>query len=157
MGLALAVAQRSEDPSIRHGCILVAKKTNIILATGYNGLLSKLSPDKVDIHTRPEKYKWFWHSEDNAISHCLHPLKLIDGGVKAYITGLPCIGGNQGPGCAQRLAREDIKDWYVLKRRGFLAHNEEIQKDFDFIVREKGINVTYVDLTDVDWLRNIEV
>lgn len=149
MGLAFAVAQRSEDPSIKHGCVLVSRKENIILATGYNGLIPGLSPDKVDIHTRPEKYKWMQHSEKNAVLNATQPLKFVDGGVKAYITGLPCTD------CIQILSIVGVKEIYIANRRGYLHHDQKIIDDFDLVIAERGIKLVRMDLKDVDWLHSI--
>jgi deoxycytidylate deaminase len=152
MGLAFAVAQRSEDPSIKHGCVLVSKKHNIILGTGYNGLIPGLTPDDVDIITRPRKYDWMRHAEENALKNTSQPIQFVEGGVKAYVTGKPC---STKPGCLQLLVSCGIKDIYVAKRRGFLVHNEEIQRDFDLIVAKMGINVTVIELEDIKWLNEI--
>lgn len=149
MGLAFAVAQRSEDPSIKHGCILVSRKENIILATGYNGLIPGLSPDKVDIHTRPEKYTWMQHSEKNAVLNATQSLKFVDGGVKAYVTGLPCTD------CIQILSIVGVKEIYIANRRGYLNHDQKIKDDFDLVVAERGIKLVRMDLKHVDWLHNI--
>lgn len=151
MGIAFAVAQRSEDPSIKHGCVLVSRKENIILATGYNGLIPGLSPDKVDIHTRPEKYTWMQHSEKNAVLNATQPLKFVDGGVKAYITGLPCLD------CIQILSIAGVKEIYIANRRGFLHHDQKIKDDFDLVVRQKDICVTYIELEQVGWLKEISL
>lgn len=154
MGLAFAVAQRSEDPSIKHGCVLVAKKNNIILGTGYNGLIPGLSPEYVDIFTRPRKYDWMRHAEENALKNTSQPVQFVDGGVKAYVTGFPCP---TKPGCLQLLVSSGIKDIYVARRRGYLNHDEQIQQDSDFIVAKLGINITYIELDEVSWLNNIDL
>lgn len=149
MGLAFAVAQRSEDSSIKHGCVLVSRKENIILATGYNGLIPGLSSDKVDIQSRPEKYTWMQHSEKNAVLNATQPLKFVDGGVKAYVTGLPCTD------CIQILSIVGVKEIYIADRRGYLHHDQKIKDDFDLVIAERGIKLVRMDLKDVDWLHSI--
>ncbi len=121
------------------------------MATGYNGLIPGLSSDKVDIHTRPEKYKWMQHSEKNAVLNASQPLKFVDGGVKAYITGLPC--GD----CIQILSIVGVKEIYVAKRRGYLHHDKKIQDDFDLVTSEVGIKINFIELDDLGWLKEIEL
>lgn len=152
MGIAFAVAQRSEDPSIKHGCVLVSKKNNIILGTGYNGLIPGLTANDVDIETRPRKYDWMRHDVENALKNTTQPIQFVDGGVKAYVTGQPC---STKPGCLQLLVSSGVKDIYIAKRRGYLVHNEQIQEDFDLIVSKMGINIYYIELDEVSWLNNI--
>lgn len=150
MGLAFAAAQRSQDQSIKHGCVLVSKTTNIILATGYNNPIAGLSVDKINIIDRPEKYKWMRHAEWNAVLNSSLPLRFVAGGVKAYVTGLPCSD------CIQLLAQSGVDEVYMARRRGFLSHSEEIQRDFNLIVEEKKITLVEVGLDEVQWLKNIE-
>lgn len=158
MGIAFAVSQRSEDSSTKHGCVLVAKESNIIIGCGYNGLMRGLSPARVDIQTRPEKYKWMIHSEENALLNTTVIPRMVPGGVKAYVTGRPCSaqpGG--GVGCLQKLIQAGINEIFIAERRGYLQHTQEIEDDFNFIVWEKGVLVHYVPLEDVQWLNKIDL
>lgn len=151
IGIAWVVRRRSTDPSTKHGCVFVTKDTNIIVATGYNELLAGLTHDDVDVHTRPEKYKWFRHSEENAEANCSHPIKFIPGGVKAYITGRPCLH------CLQEMVSHGIQDFFLLERRGYISElPHQDQKDFDLIVQKKGLRIVWLPMDSVNWLKEDE-
>lgn len=77
-------AKRSPDPDTQHGCVLVSPK-NRIISIGYNGPVQGLD-DKIVPRTRPDKYNWFVHAEDNAVLFAERSLE----GATAYVTGHPC-------------------------------------------------------------------
>ncbi|QQE10367.1 cytidine deaminase [Planctomycetota bacterium] len=82
--LAKQVSKRSPDPSTKHGCVIVDQDKRVV-STGYNGPVSGL-PNEIVPLTRPEKYDWFIHAEDNAVAFARCNLS----GATAYVTGLPC-------------------------------------------------------------------
>ena len=94
--ISKVVASRSPDPSTKHGCVIV-DHNNRILSTGYNGPV-KGFPNHLVPMTRPEKYKWMIHAEDNALAFARTDLS----GCKAYITGHPCCE------CFRRLAQAGV-------------------------------------------------
>jgi dCMP deaminase len=69
-----------------------------IVSTGYNGPVSGLPHELIPL-TRPEKYDWFIHAEDNAVSFARADLR----GTTAYITGQPCAP------CFRRLLQVGVK------------------------------------------------
>ena len=79
------VSMRSLDPSTQHGAIIV-DEYNRILSTGYNSPIRGIDDTKVPL-TRPEKYPYLPHAEENAILS-LGESMLPKG--KIYITGRPC-------------------------------------------------------------------
>jgi len=115
MTMALTVAQRSIDPSTKHGCIIVDKK-NRLVSMGYNSFPRNCVDSALPL-TRPDKYKVIIHSETNAI---------INAGDRdldectVYVTGHPCTNcfGNMlnagitrivyGPVGSHCLSPEDI-------------------------------------------------
>lgn len=97
LGLAEQVSLRSPDPHTRHGCVLVDADHRVI-STGYNGPVSGLPNDLVPL-TRPEKYDWFIHAEDNAVAFARCDLR----GSTAYITGPPCAA------CFRRLLQVGVR------------------------------------------------
>jgi dCMP deaminase len=97
MTLAEQVSRRSPDPHTRHGCVLV-DTDNRVISTGYNGPISGLPNDIVPL-TRPEKYDWFIHAEDNAVAFARCDLR----GATAYVTGPPCAA------CFRRLLQVGVK------------------------------------------------
>ena len=95
--LARQVATRSPDPNTKHGCVLVDPGKRII-STGYNGPVSGL-PNEIVPLTRPQKYNWFIHAEDNAVAFARCDLR----GCTAYVTGPPCAA------CFRRLLQVGVK------------------------------------------------
>lgn len=85
MTMVLTVAQRSIDPSTKHGCIIVDEK-NRLISMGYNSFPRDCVEDSLPT-SRPNKYKVIIHSETNAIINAANG-GLI--GATAYITGFPC-------------------------------------------------------------------
>lgn len=97
LDLAEQVSRRSPDPNTKHGCVLVDSGRRV-LSTGYNGPLSGLPHDLVQF-SRPEKYDWFIHAEDNAVAFARCDLR----GATAYVTGTPCVA------CFRRLLQVGIR------------------------------------------------
>ena len=97
LSVARVVSGRSPDPNTKHGCVLVDKE-NRILATGYNGPVAGLPDDMVD-YTRPNKYTWMCHAEQNALCFARCDLS----GATAYVTGRPC------PACFRMLVQSGIQ------------------------------------------------
>ena len=84
MTIAEQVSRRSPDVHTKHGCVLVDRDHRVI-STGYNGPVAGLPNDMVPT-TRPDKYHWFIHAEDNAVAFARCDLT----GATAYVTGPPC-------------------------------------------------------------------
>ncbi len=87
MAKAFLIAQRSIDPSTKHGAVWVSKK-NKPLSEGYNGPIRNIDDKKFPLN-RPDKYYDMIHSEIN----CLLFYNGDDYQIKdsrIYITGMPC-------------------------------------------------------------------
>ncbi|MFA7237963.1 MAG: deaminase [Phycisphaeraceae bacterium] len=97
LDLAEQISRRSPDPSTKHGCVLVDADRRVV-STGYNGPVGGLPNDMVPL-TRPEKYDWFIHAEDNAVAFARCNLN----GATAYVTGAPCAA------CFRRLLQVGIR------------------------------------------------
>ncbi len=97
LDLAEQVSRRSPDPNTKHGCVLVDADKRLI-STGYNGPVAGL-PNAIVPLTRPEKYDWFMHAEDNAVCFARCDLR----GATAYVTGEPCAA------CFRRLLQVGIR------------------------------------------------
>ncbi len=95
--LAEQISRRSLDPNTKHGCVIVDADKRV-LSTGYNGPVSGLPHELIDF-TRPGKYDWFIHAEDNAVAFARCSLK----GASAYVTGAPCAP------CFRRLLQVGIR------------------------------------------------
>ena len=111
--LAEQVSKRSPDPSTKHGCVLVDRDKRVV-STGYNGPVSGLPNEMVPL-TRPEKYNWFIHAEDNAVAFARCDLR----GATAYVTGQPCSA------CFRRLLQVGIRRIVFASRQSACITSEE--------------------------------
>ena len=66
MDIATAIAQRSHDAETKVGAVLVNNTSGAIIATGYNGFV-RGADDSVLPNTRPDKYEYIVHAEQNLI------------------------------------------------------------------------------------------
>jgi dCMP deaminase len=113
--LAEQVSRRSPDPSTKHGCVLVDQDKRVI-STGYNGPISGLPNDMVPL-TRPEKYDWFIHAEDNAVAFARCDLR----GATAYVTGQPCAA------CFRRLLQVGVRRIVYASRQSACITSTETE------------------------------
>jgi len=88
MGLAEAVSARSHDDETKVGGVLIKNDTGMVVATGHNGF-ARGAPDNILPTTRPEKYEYMIHAEENLISHCAKSGIPIDN-CTLVITLSPC-------------------------------------------------------------------
>lgn len=100
MSLCFVIAERSIDPSTKHGAVWVSSDKRI-LSTGYNGPI-KNSYDKQVPLTRPEKYDFIIHAESNCLLSHYGSSQDIKGSTM-YITGEPCSS------CLQMMLQKGIK------------------------------------------------
>jgi len=78
---------RTSDKQTGNGCIFVRDKT--IISHGFNGFIRNID-DTLLPNTRPEKYDFIMHSEENAIFSCAKKGISCSGAI-AYITDYPCL------------------------------------------------------------------
>ena len=88
MGLAEAASMRSHDDETKVGGVLIKNDTGMLVATGHNGF-ARGAPDNLLPTTRPEKYEYMIHAEENLISHCAKSGIPIDN-CTLVITLSPC-------------------------------------------------------------------
>ena len=88
MSLAEAVSQRSHDEETKVGAVLIKNDTGMVVATGHNGF-ARGAPDHLLPRTRPEKYEYMIHAEDNLIAHCAKSGISVDN-CSLVITLSPC-------------------------------------------------------------------
>lgn len=78
MDIAEVIAQRSHDSETKVGAILISNKSGAILSTGYNGFVRGAN-DKALPTTRPDKYEYILHAEQNLISNAArHGISMED-------------------------------------------------------------------------------
>lgn len=66
MDVATTIAQRSHDAETKVGAVLVKNDSGAIIATGFNGFV-RGAPDDILPNTRPDKYEYIVHAEQNLI------------------------------------------------------------------------------------------
>ena len=101
MPLVYDIAAKSKDRSSKYGAII----TNIsrqILSTGYNGIPRGMDY-KEDYHSRPDKYMYFVHAEQNAIFAAAANGIALQGGV-IYVIKPPCAE------CVKAIIQAGIKE-----------------------------------------------
>jgi dCMP deaminase len=104
MDMAFATRQRSKDPSTNVGAVLVSS-LNVVLGTGFNGPPRQLDDNLVPWESRPDKYGYIIHAEENALWYSLgsHGLQSLIGS-KLYCTHIPCSE------CVLRAIRSDVAE-----------------------------------------------
>lgn len=78
MDMAEVVAQRSHDAETKVGAVLAHNTTGAILATGFNGFVRGAN-DTALPNTRPLKYEFILHAEENLIANCARHGISMDG------------------------------------------------------------------------------
>ena len=87
MTLAFIISQRSLDPHTKHGTVVVGENKSI-LSVGFNSPPRGCVDSDIPL-TRPHKYRYFAHSEENAIANAAaNGISLRNS--TFYITGFPC-------------------------------------------------------------------
>lgn len=78
MDTAEVIAERSHDAETKVGAILVSNQSGAIMATGYNGFVRGAN-DACLPNTRPDKYEYILHAEQNLITNCArHGISMQD-------------------------------------------------------------------------------
>jgi len=87
LAISFVVARRSFDPSSKCGAVIVSKDKRI-LSVGYNGPIRGSIDAEIPL-TRPARYKFIIHGEENALLSYNGSYQDIQKST-AYITGRPC-------------------------------------------------------------------
>jgi dCMP deaminase len=123
MEVAEAVAKRSHDAETKVGSVLVNNSTGAIIATGCNGFIRGADDSKLP-NTRPDKYPYMVHSEQNLIANCArHGISMED--TMLVCTLSPCVN------CMRMLWQCGITKVVV----------RDMYKDIDDVMTAKDINV----------------
>lgn len=142
LSIAFMASRRSIDQHTKCGCIIVSKD-NRPLTMGYNGPIKGSKDENIPL-TRPEKYFWLLHSEENALLSYSGPHSEMVGGT-CYITIKPCHH------CLRALIQRGIKRIVIsdLAQSTLVessAYEVSVQEK---MMREHGIECTYIDIKDV--------
>lgn len=78
MDMASIVSERSHDAETRVGAVLVNNSSGAIIATGFNGFVRGANDNMLPC-TRPLKYEFILHAEQNLIANCArHGISMED-------------------------------------------------------------------------------
>lgn len=99
MSIARVVSSRSTDPSSKYGAVIVSRKHHV-LSTGYNGLPTGVHQD-LAYHSRPDKYFYWVHAEQNAIFQAALNGVRVEGATM-YVLRPPCAD------CAKAIIQSGI-------------------------------------------------
>jgi dCMP deaminase len=129
---AIVAAKRSHDKQTQVGAILVKNDSGAIIATGFNGFV-RGAPDSVLPNTRPDKYEFMMHAEENIISHCTrHGISALN--TTLYCTLSPCARCTRllwQSGITKVVAKTKYSDWEsVLNMRDLHVDAWEDQYNF---------------------------
>lgn len=125
---AEVVAGLSPDAETKVGSILVSRRTLSVISEGYNGFARGANDDKIP-KTRPEKYKYVIHAEENLIYNAARNGVCTD---ECFVvqTHSPCVN------CARRLWQSGIDTVYF---KTYYPGTDEIKALGDLkIVETKG-------------------
>jgi dCMP deaminase len=128
------ISMRSPDTT-KHGAIIV-DRDNRVLSCGYNGHISGIDDSLVPT-TRPEKYPFKIHAEENAILFLNQP---ISRGTKIYITGRPCHK------CTRMILQKKIKTIIYGPQESVCVDQADIDAT-DFMIKQKKAKFIKFDKT----------
>lgn len=140
IGLAYLASARSHDEQTKVGCVIVNDKK--IVSVGYNGFCSDVNDENLPT-TRPFKYPYMVHAEENAVSNML----IKPPSAEAYITHMPCQG------CAKLLWQNNIRTWHVPDGGMVESHSNEDHVVYSHLF-ENGLEITLLK-PDLSYLNKI--
>lgn len=132
MEMAEVVSKRSHDVETKVGAILISNKTGAILATGFNGFVRGAN-DQFLPKTRPEKYQYMVHAEENLVANCArHGISMED--CNLICTHSPCIK------CMRLLYQAGITEVTIkIKYRDF----DSLMNMDDIMIEQKNTTEGY--------------
>lgn len=139
LGMAKCASRRSADSQTKHGCIITGPDHKI-LSTGYNSFPRGMRNDALLPNTRPAKYPWMLHAEENAVCNASAPLV----GGTAYITGSSCFR------CMKLLWQAGVQHIVQVDGYGWMLDSEEADLKAEFTA-QSGIQIDAV-VPDLSWL-----
>lgn len=132
MDMAHVVAARSHDAETKVGAILVNNKSGAIIATGFNGFVRGVN-DSVLPNTRPKKYEYILHAEQNLISNCArHGISMEDCSLICTLTPCKlCMRLLFSCGITKVIAESEYRDFDdILKMRDLKVEHEKNKEGF---------------------------
>lgn len=138
MEMAEVVAKRSHDSETKVGAVLMSNKSKAMMATGFNGFV-RGAPDKQLPTTRPDKYKFIVHSEENLVANCArHGISMDD--CTLVCTHSPCVKCMRlifQCGITQVVVKEKYRDFEELKKMQDIEIEETKTDEGFFLLKYK--------------------
>jgi dCMP deaminase len=133
MDIAEIIAERSHDAETKVGALLINNESGAIIATGYNGFVRGADDSKLP-NTRPEKYEYILHAEQNLIANCARHGISMDN-CSLICTLSPC-----------KLCMRMLLNSGITK-----VVSKNLYKDFNDILKMGDINVEVKQESDGFW------
>jgi len=133
IGLAYYASTRSSDSQTKVGCVIVGAD-NRVISIGYNGFCSSVDTSSLPT-TRPMKYPFIVHAEENAISNMI--IKPSFNKV-AYITHVPCHR------CAKLMWQNEVREWYIPSNKKAHSHSEDDEIVYNHL-QDSGLVIHYIE------------
>lgn len=141
MDNAINTAQLSHDDETQVGSVLLKSETMAVVATGYNGFV-KGAPDHELPATRPDKYQYMMHSEENLLTNCLkHGISTNDCIVVCTLSPCAhCMRLLWQAGIKKVICKSKYRDFEDILKMKDLKVSESITAD-GFILLEYGVKI----------------
>ena len=139
MDMVEIVANRSHDEETQVGALLIKNDSSAIIATGYNGFV-RGAPDEILPCTRPHKYEYILHAEQNLIFNCAkHGINTEN--TTLICTHTPCklcMRMLFSCGITQVIAKTLYKDWQEILLM------DDLRVDYRFSKETGYYHLTYL-------------
>jgi dCMP deaminase len=147
MDMTFYISQKSLDPATKHGCIVVDSE-HTPLSMGFNSPPRGCIDEDMPL-TRPEKYPFMLHAEENAIINAARNGISLKGST-FYITGHPChkcfrmilnVGAKTiiyGPVNSNCVSKEDL-DTIKLMNKRYCPKSKKIVKQIELLKWENPV------------------
>ena len=142
MDMAEVIAQRSHDSDTKVGAILMSNKSGAIIATGFNGFV-RGACDSVLPNTRPDKYEYILHAEQNLIANAArHGISMEDCSLICTLSPCKlCMRMLVNCGITKVVAKNLYKDFdEILQMRDIQVNVEKDEEGFHHITYSVGEN-----------------
>lgn len=135
MAMAKIVAERSHDSETKVGAILVNNKSGAIVATGFNGFVRGTNDENLP-STRPEKYEYILHAEQNLICNCSrHGISMEDTTLICTLSPCKlCMRLMFNSGVTTVVARELYRDFQEILSMKDIKVKCETQEDGFYLI-----------------------
>lgn len=149
MQMAQLISTWSKDTSTKVGCVIVSPEKEI-LSMGYNGFPRGVDDNVPERQTRPTKYEFVVHAEENAILNASRNGTRLSGGV-LYVTMPPCTR------CAGSIINSGIKEIIYLEpeiQKQIPGWRDNLKYSFEMF---NEASVHYREMSLEKFKKNVEV